>query len=243
MRDGRDHIYDGASKSSRDYFETWGTKLGFGGESGVGGLQTWVTVNTQMKMCGEAMAAESPGGEVQYLLVRIEDFINPESRRAAVVRVLQALNLPRTEADVERGIAVFDAPIDAPADYLQTHYGRWRGLGKDDQRAWFEAVRPGLDALGYVYNPNPDADGMIGKVLPPGTPVPPSAPVPAPPPTPTSPPAPNCSLVNCTPPPAPPPSSNRFDATTITVICVFSLAIVTGMVMVFCGLTRGINPG
>ena len=43
---------------------------------------------------------------------------------------------------------MFDAPMDAPADFLTSHYGRWRKLSYDEQKRWFDAAKPGLDAFG-----------------------------------------------------------------------------------------------
>ena len=149
VRDGRDHLSGGNDHTAREWSE-----LGFGGDSGAEGVATWAAVNAAVKACVESFARQSSGNlEVQYILVRTEDFATEDLalRRATVLRVLQALNVPSDTADVDRGSAVFDSPIDAPADFLQTHYGRWRALPYEEQKRRFDAAKPGLDAMVGLY--------------------------------------------------------------------------------------------
>lgn len=165
VRDGRDHFSGGNEQDGRRWSE-----LGFGGSGGAEGVATWVAANLAVKTCGERFAAEALEStrsvpiDVRYLLVRVEDFATPDgpARRAAASRLLRTLDLPAEPADVDRAAAVFDVPMDAPADFLTSHYGRWRALPAEEQRRWFDAARPGLDAFGYVYDV--DAPGMIGRV-------------------------------------------------------------------------------
>ena len=159
VRDGRDHMASGGnSHTAKDW-----SALGFGGGSeGVDGVATWVASNLAVKTCCESLARESSGGgggggvKIDYVLIRTEDLATEDKalRRSSVTRILEALDLPRDTSDVDRGTAVFDVPIDAPDDFLQSHYGRWRTLSHEDQTRWFDTVKPGLDALGYRYDPN-----------------------------------------------------------------------------------------
>jgi len=63
-----------------------------------------------------------------FAVVRIEDFATADLqiRRANVAKLLMDLAIPFDDAKLTELANVMGTPIDAPTDYLTTHYGRWK---------------------------------------------------------------------------------------------------------------------
>jgi hypothetical protein len=59
--------------------------------------------------------------------------------------------------------------MDTPADFLKTHYGRWRALSPADQHTWFEAgCSPAVYQLrsfpGYLKWRSPILEELDGRI-------------------------------------------------------------------------------
>lgn len=107
--------------------------------------RTWSETHLKVLECATSLLKT-------FAVVRIEDFATADLqiRRANVAKLLMDLGIPFDGAKLTELANVMGTPIDAPADYLTTHYGRWKHVLDDEWAAqFFEAVRPALEAFEY----------------------------------------------------------------------------------------------
>jgi hypothetical protein len=92
--------------------------------------------------------------------MRMEDFAveSVTARKAAAAKVLLQLNLRFDDALLGELAHVFAVPMDAPADFLQSEYGRWQHAltTEEEKQAYFDAAKPALEAFGYTMGMGAD---------------------------------------------------------------------------------------
>jgi hypothetical protein len=122
IRDGRDLVL-GASDGAHDSLERAMGSLddagGFHGDAYR--VHAWAQSYKQRHECMQ------PTLGAHLVPMRMEDFAVNETnaRKAAAAQLLLSLHVPFDDAKLDELSAVMAVPIDAPADFLSSHYGRW----------------------------------------------------------------------------------------------------------------------
>eukprot|EP00241_Pyramimonas_parkeae_P006232 CAMPEP_0114235550 /NCGR_PEP_ID=MMETSP0058-20121206/6311_1 /TAXON_ID=36894 /ORGANISM="Pyramimonas parkeae, CCMP726" /LENGTH=424 /DNA_ID=CAMNT_0001347321 /DNA_START=300 /DNA_END=1574 /DNA_ORIENTATION=- len=148
VRDGRDLAT--ATSFNRDSVDMF-AKLMAAPAEGPDAVRVWGSVNRQAVECARRLF-----GQDNVVVVRIEEFVSSSkgARVAAVQGLLSQLGIRLPRPRLSEIADIFTIPIQAPADFLTKHYGRWKvELDPDWHETYWIAANETLSYLNYSVDP------------------------------------------------------------------------------------------